>query len=354
MKRLETLFVALCLALLAPACGSNTTSNGSGGSGGGGGGGGGSGGNGGGTSVTCSGATVFAGEANDYKFTSTISLPPVKVKPNAELSFDWSEVTADITRHAVDPKKDLKLISVLGWAIPLADLEEKMNADTAQSRDLIVVPASLETDGKTTSAKLFTFSLSGNPIDPAVMLQYFDDQFYPPDQNSYTVMASANTEVGKDIRMIQSFILDPTSDNTMVKMTKDSTKLEFTADLTSLTPTGIPAGESAITLDWSKIKKNALGSTFITTNITRALIGHYTETPAELSTDKFLDLELIAKELYTVDIPEGTSIDLSTMKDSGGNGFGGINDQGTWLVALQCGSCHNPAPWYLTVLKPCS
>lgn len=353
MKRREMFFAASCLALAVSACGSNNNGGVKGGSGGGGGGG--SGGSGGNTSMTCNDSTIFANEANDYVFTSTISLPPIKVKPNSELTFDWADVTADITRHAVDPKEDLKVIAVLGWAIPLADLEVKINADSAESRDLIVVPASYLPDGKTTSQKLFNFSLSGNPIEPAVIMQYFDDSFYPPDMNCYTVMAGANEEVGKDVRMLQSFLLDPSSSNTTVKMTKDSTKLEFTADLTKLTPTGIPAGKSSITLDWSKMKKNALGATFKDGQITRVIIGRYNETPEELSTDKFLDLELIATELYTAYIPEGSSIDFSKLKDKDGKAFSGITDDGTWLVALQCGdNCKNPAPWYLTVLKPCS
>ena len=26
---------------------------------------------------------------------------------------------------------------------------------------------------------------------------------------------------------------------------------------------------------------------------------------------------------------------------------------GTWLLGLTCGNCRNPAPWYMTILKPC-
>ena len=349
MTRVEALFFSLGLGLAAAACGSNAPA-GTGGSGGGGTGGGGTGG----SSLQCNSGTIFASEGNDYSFSSTISLPPIKVKPKTELTFDWGSVTADITRHAVDAKKDLNLIAVLGWAIPLDQVEKKMNADNAQSRDLIVVPASYVTDGTNTSQKLFNFSLNGNPIDPTVMIGYFDSDAYPPDQNSYTVMASSGTEVGTGIRMIQSFLLDPSSSNTIVTMTKDSTQLVFTADLQHLTPTGIPVGQAAISLDWSKMKTNALGNTFITSNITNALIGHYKETPADLSTDKFLDLEDIATELYRGDIPSGSVVDFSSLKDSNGKAFSGIDDTGTWLVALQCGGCHNPAPWYLTILKVCT
>jgi hypothetical protein len=34
--------------------------------------------------------------------------------------------------------------------------------------------------------------------------------------------------------------------------------------------------------------------------------------------------------------------------------FAGIDDTGTWLVGLICGNCRNPAPWYMTIAKPCT
>jgi hypothetical protein len=157
--------------------------------------------------------------------------------------------------------------------------------------------------------------------------------------------------------MIQSFVLDPSSSNTTVTMTKDSIHLDFHADLTSLTPTGIPANQPNITFDWSKMTTNALGADFSgvsASRITRAFIGHYNESPSELSGEKFLDLELIGTALYRKNIDIGTSVNFSSFQDDQGNGFPGIDSTGTWLVGLQCGDCHNPAPWYITVLKPCS
>ena len=40
--------------------------------------------------VACMGATIVANEANNYAFTSTITLPPVTVKSMSNLTFDWS------------------------------------------------------------------------------------------------------------------------------------------------------------------------------------------------------------------------------------------------------------------------
>jgi hypothetical protein len=160
--------------------------------------------------------------------------------------------------------------------------------------------------------------------------------------------------------MIQSFRLDPASTNTTVTMTSSSTQLEYTTDLHTLKATGIPAGQGAVTLDWGQMTTNALGNEFIATNITSVLVGHYTQTPAQLES-QFLDLELIATGLYRgcvgdapCTIPNGTKVDLSALKNDAGQSFAGIDGTGTWIVALQCGGCRNPAPWYLSVLKPCS
>jgi hypothetical protein len=38
--------------------------------------------------------------------------------------------------------------------------------------------------------------------------------------------------------------------------------------------------------------------------------------------------------------------------DDKGNSFPGVDSNGTWLVALLCTNCRNPAPYYLTVLEP--
>ena len=45
--------------------------------------------------TTCNGATVIAKEANDYAFSSTITLAPVTVKQMSNLTFDWTGVTKD-------------------------------------------------------------------------------------------------------------------------------------------------------------------------------------------------------------------------------------------------------------------
>jgi hypothetical protein len=168
-------------------------------------------------------------------------------------------------------------------------------------------------------------------------------------------MASTSMDLGEDVKMIQSFHVAKNNSETSVKLTTSSTALDWEAHLQDAQVTAIPAGQGSITIDWTDMKTNALGNPFDpTSNITKVLVGHYQESVAELET-KFLDIELIATELYRGDVETGTSIDLSTLalETDSSKHFSGIDDTGTWLVALQCGACRNPAPWYLTVLKPC-
>jgi hypothetical protein len=309
-------------------------------------------------STTCTNGTMVAAEANNYGFTSSIMLHPVKVKPMSDLTFDWGSVTTDFLTHQVDPVKDLTTIFVLLVNLPAAQLEMQLDNDTfATSSVQITPPPQLTPTGQTSASLYEDFTSGGEMINETKAAPYLDASMWNPSNSTFAVAAETGPNLGIDIRMIQSFELDPSSTNTTVKLTNSSTTLTYKADLHSLHPTGVPGGTAALTMDWSQIQTNALGNSFgnttgsPTTSITSAIVGHYTQSPSELE-GKFLDLQTIAQELYTADINYGTTLDFTTLKDANGNSFSGVTSDGTWLVGLLCGACQNPAPWYLTVLKP--
>ena len=106
-----------------------------------------------------------------------------------------------------------------------------------------------------------------------------------------------------------------------------------------------------MTLDWGKMKTSRSRRALIPTQITGAIVGHYDQTPDQLEA-QFGDLQAIATHLYAANIVSGTVLDFTALADSTGNPFPGVDATGTWLVALICGICRNPAPWYLTILEP--
>ena len=338
MKTKYSLFVVLSAALASPACGGGGSSD---------------------PAVTCNGTELKAAEEHNYKLTNSITLPPIKIAQRKNLTFDWSAVSRNLLGHDIDPKNDVKMVVLLAWNIPLTNssdetksLQYKFIHDTIDAPDMVAVPMQYIPNGQT-SAKLYDFNLSGNPVTSAQIDTYFDrSNQHPPENYCYTVMVSSSTLVGSGAIMLQSMVLDENSSNTDVKITDDSTKLEFKADLTKLKPMGIPVDTADITLDWADIKKNAMGDDFMNNNITTVMLGHYKESAAELSTDKFLSLDRIATELYRADIDSGTTLNFSDLKDADGNKFNGITEDGTWIIGLQCGTCRNPSPLFVTILKP--
>ena len=129
----------------------------------------------------CLGNTVVANEINNYSFSSTITLPPVTVKAQSNLTFDWSALTKDFIGHSLSAATDVNTMSVLMWQLPLASLEENLNLDALKQSDLLVVPPpSLIPQAGATSAMLYDFTLNGTAITPSQYSAYFDPAKYPP------------------------------------------------------------------------------------------------------------------------------------------------------------------------------
>jgi hypothetical protein len=299
-------------------------------------------------------ANVVADEASNYAFSSTITFEPVTVAQMSNLAFDWSGLTQDFEGHELSPGTELETAIVMFWDMPLDEFEAQLNADALYTSDLIVSPPlSLPLTPGMTSAHLYDFTINTTPVTSDMIDPYFDATLYSPSNASFLVGVQSGSSIGRDMRMIQAFNLDVNATATAVSITDDSMKLSYTANLHDLTPTFVPAGTSNLTLDWSGLMVSGLGREFLPNQMTEVFVGHYAETPAELEA-KFLDLDRIALALYRAPIPSGTALDFNALKDASGASFAGIDGNGTWLVGVLCGNCRNPAPHYMTILKPCS
>ena len=305
-------------------------------------------------SVTCTNGAIVANETNDYTFSSAITLPTVKIKSMSDLTFNWSGVTTDFLGKAVNPVADLNTIFLLVVDLPIATFQKQLNDDTfSQGSILITPPPSFAPTGVTMGSLFENFTVGGETIDITNAGPYLNATTHTPATSTFTIAAQTGANLGTGIRMLQAFQLDDSATSTTVTLTNSSTMLKYSADFHSLHPTGVPAGTAALSMDWGQLTTNALGADIsnTVTNITSAIVGHYTQTPAELES-QFLNLRTVAQDLYTATIESGTSLDFTTLMDSGGHPFHGVDSTGTWLVALICDNCRNPAPWYLTILEP--
>jgi hypothetical protein len=161
--------------------------------------------------------------------------------------------------------------------------------------------------------------------------------------------------LGRNSRMLSFFNLDPSSSNTELRFTNGSTEVEYEAHLSEARPVRVPVATPGITIDWTAMNTIALGNEYLPAQITQAAVAHFETTSLEVLENDFLNLRELSAGWWESRVEIGTSIELGALVDSSGAGFPGISADGTWLVALFCttGNCNHPAPWSITILKPC-
>jgi len=171
--------------------------------------------------TACMGTTLVASAANNYSFTSTMSLPPVTVKSMANLTFDWSAVTKNFLGNPVSATGGLTLVSLLLFVHPLAEVEKKLNEDTLALQDVEVIPPpswpapGMTTGGKTT-AQLYEFTANGSEITPDMFNMGFDAAKYPSSTYTYVATVAKGMTPGEGNQMLQAFNLDAGSSATTV------------------------------------------------------------------------------------------------------------------------------------------
>ena len=255
-----------------------------------------------------------------------------------------------------DPLGDVDMIELMLWRYTKDELMRDINLDQLDTSNLLAL-GQLPTQNSIDSAHLLDLvSASGGEVEDDVLMGYVDTSVYAPETHSYFIMVAEGSRFGHGTKMISFFDPDPDEDNTEVRLSDDSATLDYTADLSSLKRVAVPPATPNIVFDWedtNTLVRNAMGQEWIPTRITDVQVAHYREkTPSDLERE-FLDLELIADEMYTVFLSAGQRVNLAVLTDESGAPFPGIDGSGTWILALKCESCANPAPHFLTILHPC-
>ena len=299
---------------------------------------------------------IVAKDAYNYSFSSSLEIETVPVKSLSDIHFDWSGITSDMLGHDFDPNTSVDMMELMLWRYSKDELLVHINDDSLDTNYLNALGVIYTDQSMTDGNFLDLLSPSGSDVPDEELLGYVDTTEYPPEEYTYFIMVAEGATFGQGTKMITFFEPGPDETNTEVVMSNGSTVLNYEAELTSLQRIGVPPGDANIVLDWQDndiLLENAMGGAWIPTKITDVLVAHYEDkTPAELEA-RFLDLEIMADEMWSVFLSAGQSVNLSRLEDADGNAFTGIDDNGTWIVALKCGSCANPAPWFLSILQSC-
>ncbi len=283
--------------------------------------------------------TLLLEDANNYGFASELDLRSYELAAPGDPSIDWSALSADLQGHALDPVQDVLTLAV----IVLAGLSEE-EVEVGLARDsLLQSEVTLYVSGQpgsVTSMALSELTVMGNDIDV--------ESYFVEGSGSWLVALSDSEVPGIGNRMAAFLRPSAASEEQRAELQDDSASLQLEVDLQSLVPAPAPADEPSLTLDWAALSQDGQGQPW-TGKADQLLLARFDASLAELEAG-FMDLELLADPLWTLDFGGGSSADLSQLADTSPP-FTGIDDSGTWLLALICSGCTNPAPLFLTVLE---
>lgn len=279
--------------------------------------------------------TVSLAEANNYTYESTLHIPTVETAPGSDIEICWKELTRDFQCHDMDPTLDIDnatLVRVRNMSE--AEIEEALSQDGLQQSNIDGY-LGLKTEGKRDCVNLADFSFFGSEVPVG-------EEYVVSDERKYLLVLTTGTTPGVGARIMTFMTPTETSTNREVTVGEGCDLLDFSANLTSLTPLKVSV-DGQTTLDWSDLAPP---------KISRVMLGFYENmTPADLEA-RVLDLMLIATKKWELAVEASGSVDLSELVDADGVAFSGFEGTGSWVFALLCEKCQNPAPPFVSLLKP--
>ena len=289
----------------------------------------------------CGDKVVSLEDVHNFTYSGTIDIPVIATAAEADLDICWDAVTDDIRCHALDPGPDINQISLIRFpAMSELDLEDKLARDSLlQSEQNGIVE--LLPDDDQYCAKLSELTFFGTETD--IISEYRDSD------ELFLLTPASGTQAGQGTRLMILLTPDDEEENTTVNAADGCGVVDFSADLSALTSMSLPASGGVV--EWSGLTKTGLGNDMVLGNVDGVMLAFYEGQSAADLEPQFLDLELIATSLYTVEISAGSGADLATATNTDGQTFTGFAGDGTWLLALTCSTCANPAPLFMTVVE---
>ena len=286
-------------------------------------------------------ASTTLTDANNYTFDSTLAIPPYTTREAADVEVCWDGATRDMQCHAFAPATDVRNVGLLrSTTLAQEDIEAALGADDLQQADISGY-VQFTPEAGDTCANLSEFNFFGTTFGV--------EAEYVAAGGTFMLILSDSDTPGQGARSLAFLAPDPTSTTDAVALGDGCSIVSVDAQLSNLEPLRLPTAPATIT--WDALTRDGQGEPLDTARIDSVMVAFYEgRTPADLESS-LLDLEIDATRKYTLALAGGTEADLSLATGEVG-AFTGFAGDGTWLVALRCGTCYNPAPLFLGVVEP--
>ena len=286
--------------------------------------------------------TVHLGADNNYSFVGLLDGPSFPLAELSDATLSWADLDRDLQCHDLDPVADIDNVALLVFPrLSEAEVEDGLSNNNLAQVDLGVY-LSYEPE-ENTSASLSQMTFFGTDAD--IETQFTDGS------GTWLLLLTSGTTVGVGARMIA--FLDPTKGATATSAAANDgcSVLDVDVELTAMQPLGV-LRDGPWPVVWDSLLLTGQGNEFDAGDIDTVMVARFDAISLADLEPQFLDLELLADGLWTMEHAGGTSADLSGLLDSSGGAFPGFTDAETWVVALRCSTCPSPAPLFLGALVP--
>ncbi len=289
---------------------------------------------------------IALSDDNNYVAQSSLSLPSVVAAPAVDLEICWNEIVDDLLCHDFDARSELGNVAFLRLLnTSRVEAEAKLASGQLNMAD---VDGYLEyqPDAEEDCAHLSDLTLFGTEVDYA-------EEYVDSEEHTYMFVLSRGSVPGRGAVTMVFVEPDAESDNNSVEAPTGCGLLDFSADLSSGATVKLPA-EQPWVLDYRELTRDGLGNSFPRGAADQALIAFYAGMSVADLEERILDLEVIATEMYRVELDGTGRFDLAAAEEeNSGELFSGLesDEDGTWVVGMMCGGCQNPAPAFLSVIE---
>lgn len=275
-------------------------------------------------------------DANNFSYTTDLAIGSLVLPEHADATVSWAGLTRDVRGGALDPVADIDEARLIGFRdLPPEDVAWGLAHDELEQSDVSVYVTCVPTEA---TCELSEFGMFGNQID---IQQYFSDGY-----GTWLLTLGRSGEPGADVLAF----LAPDADaiTSLVTIDDRTSRLDVAVHLDELTPLAMLGGDPTVTVDWSALTHDGLGDPLDTSTVDELWVARFEEPIETLAEDVFA-LEEMAQASWTLAVDGRTDAALAEL--AGESAFHGIDRAGTWLLALRCRTCTNPAPRFITILS---
>jgi hypothetical protein len=279
-------------------------------------------------------------DANNYTYTGALTLGEFPIKPQSDITIDWSGLTTDIRGRTLDPTS-VEQPTIIGLDGTFDEVLPQAERNEIRQDDAPYIYFT-ENDGET-SAQLSSFEITGI---------LFDLGYLVPDPETTWFLSLINLPQGRtDILSTVRLVPTEGSDITTVTFANDSSSLDVAVDLHSAPPLQARAGKN-YTFDWTGATQDVFGHEFSDQLNDEIIIAKHDTTDIAEVEANFLQLDSKASELYRIGVFDQSAVDLIEAIDvNTSTPFGGFTTDGTWVIGVICSSCSAPVPAILSVVE---